>query len=127
MCAHVSVCISVCGSVCMCHHHKDGTHSKDYEETPPPQKVRETGDDIMNQGCSLDTMKLHLSVHITLTILFSTAEQAENRDSVWCQSEGKHPLFKSREERMYQLYRGRVIPWRKNGANMNGLNTKSKL
>lgn len=94
---------------------------------PPPPKVREMGDDIMNQGCSLDTMKLHLSVHITLTILFSTAEQAENRDSVWCQSEGKHPLFKSREERMYQLYRGRVIPWRKNGANMNGLNTKSKL
>lgn len=98
VCAHVSVCISVCGSVCMCHHHKDGTHSKDYEETPPPQKVRETGDDIMNQGCSLDTMKLHLSVHITLTILFSTAEQGFSVVSVW------------RETSIIQVKRGENVP-----------------
>lgn len=36
----------------------------------------------------------------------------ENRDLVWCQSKGKHPLFKTREERMYRLYWGRAIPSR---------------
>lgn len=41
---------------------------------------------------------MHLSARITLTVLFSTTEQEENRDSVWCQSEGEHPLFKSRGE-----------------------------
>lgn len=98
----------------VCHRHRDGAHSVGCEEGKKKKKTkgRETGDDITNQGCSLDTMKLHLSVHITLTVLFSTAEQAESRDPVWCQSEGKHPLFKSREERMYQVYRGRIIPLR---------------
>lgn len=56
---------------------------------------------------------MHLSACITLTVLFSTTGQAENRDSVWCQSEREHPLFKSTEERAHRLYRRGVIPLRK--------------
>lgn len=120
------MCISVCGTVCMCINTADTVHTLKIMKKKK-SKGRQKVDDITNQGCSLDTTRLHLYAHNTLTILFSTTEQVENRDSVWCQSEGKHPLFKAREERMYQLYRGRVIPLRKNCASMNGLNTKSKM
>lgn len=114
VCAHVSMCVSVCGCWCMCAgYHRGSMHSEDYRGKKKQTKGREMGDDSSSQGCSHVSWRVHLSARVTLTVLFSSAGQAENRESTQCQSEGEHPLFKSREERTYQLYRGRVNPLRK--------------
>lgn len=107
--------ISVCGSAHMCVGTAEkGSAAKTVRKIQPPKaERRETNKQI--KAAVLTPWGRTSPFVLPWPFCFLLQNRPENRDSVWCQSKGKHPLFKSREERMYWLYWGRAIPSRVGG------------
>lgn len=104
--------ISVCGPSHMCVGTAEkGSAAKTVRKIRPPKaERRETNKQI--KAAVLTPWGCTSLFILPWPFCFLLQNRPENRDSVWCQSKGKHPLFKSREERMYRLYWGRAIPSR---------------
>lgn len=102
--------ISVCGSAHMCVGTTEkGSAAKTVRKIRAPKAERWETNKQIKAAVLTPWGRTSLFV-LPWPFCFLLQNKPENRDSVWCQSKGKHPLFKSREERMYRLYWGRAIP-----------------
>lgn len=104
--------ISVCGAAHMCAGTSEkGGAAKTARKIQPPKAERREANKQIKAAVSTPWGRTSLFA-LPWPFCFLLQNRPENRDSVWCQSKGKHPLFKSREERMYRLHWGSAIPSR---------------